>query len=224
MQASLYLASSAGVLSAFLPPPHCCFCLYIPLVIFASHCIPGTQARNTSYSFILVSSHSGTDMKVQFLLCVVWVLCWLWQVMWVYWGSHYSSRCGSILGDWTKSQMMTHENLYTLVKLYVVAAWSTSHEGKDKGGNSDIKDSQFHWTSLVNVTVLSQNAITTKMRHKFGFTRDTLTLTSDQWAKFLIRQSTENSSRSPVNIWYNFHSNDFCLPPSIIQTHANQRT
>ena len=40
--------------------------------------------------------------------------------------------------------MMTHENLYTLVKLYVVAAWNPSHEGKDKGGNSDIKDSQFH--------------------------------------------------------------------------------
>ena len=103
--------------------------------------------------------------------------------------------------------------------------------GKDEGGNSDTKDSRFHWTSLVNVTVLSQNAITTKTRHKSGFTRDTLTLTNDRWAKFLIRQSTENSSRSPVNIWYNFHSNAFCLPPSIIQTHAknkhthaNQRT
>ena len=76
MQASLCLASCAAVLSAFLFPPHSSFsfsfCLYIPpAIIYPSICIPGTQARDTGYSCILVSSHSGTDVKVGFMLCVV---------------------------------------------------------------------------------------------------------------------------------------------------------
>ena len=46
--------------------------------IFLSLYSPDTQARDTHYNFFLVSSHSGTDMKVCFLLCVVWVSLLIW--------------------------------------------------------------------------------------------------------------------------------------------------
>ena len=76
MQASLCLASCAGVLSAFLLSPFFFFfsvSISLQRLIYPSICIPGIQARDTGYNCILVSCHSVTDKKVRFLLCVVWV-------------------------------------------------------------------------------------------------------------------------------------------------------
>ena len=118
------LASCAGVLSAFLLPPHSFlfFSVSISLQrsIYPSICIPGTPARDIGYNCVLVSSHSGTDMKIQFLLCVVWVSLLIWTSnLGQIWAAIMLPDVRSTLSDWPKSQKTTHHNFYTLAQPYV---------------------------------------------------------------------------------------------------------
>ena len=104
-----------------LPPPSpflfVFLCLYIPpVIIYPSICIPGTLAKDIGYNCI----HSGTDMKIQFLLCVVWVSLLIWKsYLGQLWAAITLPDVRSTLSDWPKSQKTTHHNFYTLVQPYV---------------------------------------------------------------------------------------------------------
>ena len=107
------------------------FCLYIPPVIYLSIYL---YPRDTGYNCVLVSRHSVTDMKVQFLLCVVWVsLLIQTSDLGQLWAAITLPDVRSTLGDWLKSQKANHHNFYTLAEPYVCGCMEPIKWGEEGG-------------------------------------------------------------------------------------------